>query len=131
MEVSQDIPNETFESIPLEEWTSDYWRSPILDDDASMAAFVDGRLAAITLIRIDRPSGRAQNNLAGTLREFRGRGLATLLKSHSLRRAAELGATIAITDNEEANAPMLAVNTRLGYRPFARRLTWERVTTRP
>ena len=127
MEVSQDIPNETFESIPLEEWTSDYWRSPILDDDASMAAFVDGRLAAITLIRIDRPSGRAQNNLAGTLREFRGRGLATLLKSHSLRRAAELGATIAITDNEEANAPMLAVNTRLGYRPFARRLTWERV----
>ena len=22
---------------------------------------------------------------------------------------------------------MLAVNTRLGYRPFARRLTWERV----
>ena len=47
------------------------------------------------MIRIDRPSGRAQNNLAGTLREFRGRGLATLLKSHSLRRAAELGATIA------------------------------------
>ena len=92
-----------------------------------MAAFVDGRLAAITLIRIDRPSGRAQNNLAGTLREFRGRGLATLLKSHSLRRAAELGVTIAITDNEEANAPMLAVNLRLGYRPFARRLTWERV----
>ena len=127
MEVSQDIPNETFEHLPLEEWKSEFWRSPILDDDASLAAFVDGRLAALTMIRIDRPSGRAQNNLAGTLREFRGRGLATLLKSHSLRRAAELGVTIAITDNEEANAPMLAVNTRLGYRPFARRLTWERV----
>ena len=129
MEVSQDIPNETFESVPLDEWTSEYWRSPIVDDDASLAAFVDGRLAALTMIRIDRASGRAQNNLAGTRREFRGRGLATLLKSHSLRRAAELGATIVITDNEEENAPMLAVNTKLGYRSFARRLTWERTTT--
>ena len=54
MEVSQDIPNETFESVPLDEWTSEYWRSPIVDDDASLAAFVDGRLAAITMIRIDR-----------------------------------------------------------------------------
>ena len=105
MEVSQDIPNETFESLPLDEWVSEFWRSPILDDDASLVAFVDGRLAAITMIRVDRASGRAQNNLAGTLREFRGRGLATLLKSHSLRRAADLGATIAITDNEEQNAP--------------------------
>ena len=126
MEVSQDIPNETFESLTLEEWTRAYWRSPVLDDDASLVAFVDGQLAGMTMIRIDRESGRAQNNLAGTLREFRGRGLATLLKSHSLRRAAELGATIVITDNDVENAPMLAINTKLGYRPYARRLTWER-----
>jgi GNAT superfamily N-acetyltransferase len=127
MEVSKDIPNETFESLTLEEWTNEYWRSPVLDDEASLVAFVDGRLAGMTMIRIDRASGRAQNNLAGTLREFRGRGLATLLKSHSLRRAAELGATIVITDNDVENAPMLAINTKLGYRPYARRLTWERL----
>jgi GNAT superfamily N-acetyltransferase len=126
MEVSQDIPNETFESLTLEEWTSEYWRSPVLDDDASLVAFVDGRLAGMTMIRIDRASGRAQNNLAGVLREFRGRGLAMLLKSHSLRRAAELGVTIVITDNDVENAPMLAINRKLGYRPYARRLTWER-----
>jgi len=34
--------------------------------------------------------------------------------------------TIALTDNDETNAPMLAVNQRLGYRPFTRRLEWER-----
>jgi hypothetical protein len=34
--------------------------------------------------------------------------------------------TIALTDNDETNAPMLAVNQRLDYRPFARRLEWER-----
>ncbi len=87
---------------------------------------MDGELAAVTMIRVDRPSGRAKNNLAGVRAPYRGRGLATVIKSHSLRRAAELGATIALTDNDETNAPMLAVNTRLGYRPYARRLEWER-----
>jgi GNAT superfamily N-acetyltransferase len=126
LEASRDIPNETFDGVTFEEWRSEFWRTPLVDDDASLAAYVDGELAAMTMIRIDRPSGRAQNNLAGTRQRFRGRGLATLLKSHSLRRAAALGATIATTGNDETNAPMLAVNAKLGYRPFARHLEWER-----
>jgi GNAT superfamily N-acetyltransferase len=129
MEVSPDIPNEEFDSITLEEWVETFWRSPLIDDRASLAGYVDGELAAVTMIRVDPPSGRAQNNLAGVRRQYRGRGLALLLKSHSLRRAAALGATIAITDNDETNAPMLAVNTKLGYRPLARRLEWERRST--
>jgi GNAT superfamily N-acetyltransferase len=127
LEVSNDIPNEDFDAIGLEDWKRLFWRSPLIDDDASLVALVDGELAGVTMIRVDRPSGRAQNNLCGVRRHYRGRALALLLKSHSLRRAAELGATIALTDNDETNAPMLAVNTRLGYRPYARRLEWERV----
>ena len=123
LELSPDIPNEGFEAIELEEWKAAFWRSPLIDDDASLVALVDGELAGLTMIRLDRPSGRAQNNLCGVRRPHRGRGL---LKSHSLHRAAELGATIALTDNDETNAPMLAVNRRLGYTPFARRLEWER-----
>jgi GNAT superfamily N-acetyltransferase len=103
----------------------EYWRVPTIDDEASLAAIVDGALVAATMIRVDRSSGRAHNNLTGTLRGYRGRGLATVLKSHSLDRAAALGATIAVTDYDETNAPMLAVNAKLGYRPFARRLIWE------
>ncbi|HET6601464.1 MAG TPA: GNAT family N-acetyltransferase [Gaiella sp.] len=133
LEVSRDIPNEDYDAIELEEWKAEFWRGPLIDDDASLVALVDGRVVGMTLIRIDRPSGRAQSNLCGVRRQYRGRGLAVLLKSHSLRRAAELGATIALTDNDETNAPMLAVNQRLGYRPFARRLEWERaaVTSAP
>ena len=133
LELSRDIPNEDYDAIELEEWKATFWQSPLIDDDASLLALVDGRLAGLTMIRIDRPSGRAQNNLCGVRRPYRGRGLALLLKSHSLRRAAELGATIALTDNDETNAPMLAVNQRLGYGPFARRLEWERAaaTTSP
>lgn len=126
LEVSQDIPNEEYDAIELDEWAAEFWNTPLVDRDASLAVLVDGELAGVTMIRVDRPSGRAYNNLCGVRRPYRGRGLALLLKSHSLRRAAELGATIALTDNDETNMPMLAVNTRLGYRPFARRLEWER-----
>jgi GNAT superfamily N-acetyltransferase len=129
MELSGDIPNETYDAIALGEWLSEYWRSPMIDDEASLAAFVDGSLAGLTMIRVDRPSGRAQNNLSGVRRSYRGRGLATILKSHSLHRAGQLGVTIALTDNDETNAPMLAVNTKLGYRPLARRIEWERRAT--
>jgi surface antigen len=47
------------------------------------------------------------------------------MKTHSLHRAAELGATVAATENDETNAAMLAVNTALGYRPSSRRVEWE------
>jgi GNAT superfamily N-acetyltransferase len=126
LELSRDIPNEEYDAIELEEWKAEFWKGPLIDEDASLVALVDGELAGLTMIRVDRPSGRAQNNLCGVRRPYRGRGLALLLKSHSLRRAAGLGATIALTDNDETNAPMLAVNARLGYRPYARRLEWER-----
>jgi GNAT superfamily N-acetyltransferase len=127
MEVSNDIPNEEFDGLSFDEWRNEFWRSPMLDQDASLVAYVGDDLAALTMIRVDAPSGRAQNNVTGTRRAFRGRGLARLLKTHSLHLAAQLGATIALTGNDETNAPMLAVNTKLGYRPFSRRLEWERV----
>ena len=127
LETSRDIPGEeNFDAMELSDWTRRFWHTPFADDEASLVAYVDGRLAALTMLRVDRPSGRAENNLTATRREFRGRGLARLLKSHSLHRAAEAGATRAITDNDETNVPMLAVNRALGYRPFARRVEWER-----
>ena len=57
------------------------------------------------------------NDMTGTLREFRGRGLARLLKLHQLEWAARDGIASVMTENDETNAAMLAVNTRLGYVP--------------
>jgi hypothetical protein len=47
----------------------------------------------------------------------RGRGLAKLAKSVAPHRARDAGLTRAYTSNDEVNAPMLAVNGWLGYRP--------------
>ena len=126
LEVSDDVPgDESFEAMTLDDWTQRFWRSPVVDDECSLVAYVDGELAGLTMLRVDRPTGRAHNNITGVRRAYRGRGLARLLKTHSLHRAGELGVTVAATENDETNGPMLAVNTRLGYRPSSRRVEWE------
>jgi GNAT superfamily N-acetyltransferase len=126
LEVSRDIPGESgVNGWTLAEWTAQFWHTPMCDPDLSLVAYVDDELAAVTMLRFDAPSGRAMNALSGTRSAYRGRGLAHLLKSHSLRLAARAGATLAITSNEDRNAPMLAVNTALGYQPYSRRVEWE------
>jgi RimJ/RimL family protein N-acetyltransferase len=65
----------------------------------------------------------------GTLRAYRGRGLALAVKLASIAWAREHGVTSMQTNNDETNAPMLAINRRLGYRPAGRRVEWVRAGT--
>ena len=125
---SLDIPDDdTWDHMPLAEWTREFWERPTLDRDASMAAVVEGEVVAITMIHVDSATRRAQNDITGTLSDHRGRGLAHLVKLESLRRVAAKGVTTVFTWNDETNAPMLAVNTRLGYRPCSSWLSWKRI----
>ncbi|WP_019588449.1 GNAT family N-acetyltransferase [Deinococcus apachensis] len=57
----------------------------------------------------------AYNELTATHPQARGRGLALPLKLHAIRRAREAGLTVMRTNNHSSNAPMLAVNRRLGF----------------
>ncbi|MPY67856.1 GNAT family N-acetyltransferase [Deinococcus sp. SDU3-2] len=53
--------------------------------------------------------------LTGVTRAARGQGVATLLKLHAIRAGRSLGGTLIRTDNASDNAPMLAINDRLGF----------------
>ena len=55
---------------------------------------------------------------------LQGRGLGLLVKQHSLARAAAAGITLVTTQNDDTNAPMLAINRKLGYRPRSVGCTW-------
>jgi GNAT superfamily N-acetyltransferase len=48
-------------------------------------------------------------------RDWRGKGLATALKAFGLNHARAAGMKEILTENAAANAPMLAVNRKLGY----------------
>lgn len=118
----------SFDGMPFDEWMMRVWHHPDHDKDVSTVALVDGVPAAFTFMEVNRDSGRAWTNGTATLREYRGRGLAKLVKSVALRKAADCGVTIALTANDFTNKPMLAVNDWLGYKPVGR--TWSYVRTR-
>jgi len=110
--------------LAYDSWLDRYWRHPLLDHEASTVALVGGKAVVATMLMIDRESGRGQNSGTGTLPGHRGRGLATLAKRASLSRAAELGCTVIYTGNDATNAPMLAINRKLGYQPCSTELAW-------
>jgi GNAT superfamily N-acetyltransferase len=126
-ETTQDIPlDQPVGEVPYEEWLPRYWHMPMLDYDSSLVLLVDGEPAAFTLAVADPESRRCDSGMTGTLRRFRGRGFAELVKRHSLARVHASGIDVALTMNDETNAPMLRVNERIGYRPSGARVTFSR-----
>jgi GNAT superfamily N-acetyltransferase len=101
---------------PYETWRYEIWDNDDLDRGVSTLAVKDGRVLAFTLLL--RNGTRLWSDMTATVPEFRGRGLAGLIKRAALMRAAQGGATVAYTANSEGNRPMLAINERLGYRPL-------------
>jgi len=125
-EAMQDVPGEVaMDDVAFEQWLEDYWRHPDTDLDTSVAAVIDGRPVAFSHLRL-AAGGRAVTEMTGTLREFRGRGLAQLAKRATLVNAARRGVELVFTENDETNEPMLRVNEHLGYRPVGSTLAWSR-----
>lgn len=60
----------------------------------------------------------AYHDMTAVLRAYRGRGIARELKNATIAWSIENGLTALETGNDEANAPMRAVNARLGYQPL-------------
>ncbi|MEN8707835.1 MAG: hypothetical protein ABF306_17010 [Nocardioides marinisabuli] len=92
---------------------------------ASLLSSSQGARSVGVLARVDgRPAAIAQGTVVGE--DFfiaytgvdpvhRGRGLALMVKMEAHRRAAAAGATLCLTENEEHNRGIRAVNAALGY----------------
>ncbi len=90
------------------------WDEPDADLESSTAVLDEsGSVAAFTLLNVS--GERAQHGFTGTVREHRGRGLATAAKRQALRKAAARGVTRVTTSNAEENAAMRAINRKLGF----------------
>jgi GNAT superfamily N-acetyltransferase len=112
--------------MPFAEWRAEVWEDPSFTHDGSFVAVADGTAAAIALLYVAPELGRGVNAFTATLPQFRGRGLATAAKVATMRWAAANGITRVSTTNDDTNAPMLAINARLGYQPLGRVLTMRR-----
>ncbi|MFJ2744114.1 GNAT family N-acetyltransferase [Streptomyces sp. NPDC087440] len=98
-----------------EDWLAHDWHDPLHDRALSSIVIApDGRIAAFATAHSDG-GDRYRSGMTGVRRDFRGLGLAKAVKSHSLHKARAAGHRLAVTSNDDANAPMRAVNTWFGY----------------
>jgi mycothiol synthase len=72
-----------------------------------------------SLMMLPGSTTTAYHDMTAVLRAFRGRGIARELKRATVAWAIDHGLTRLETGNDEDNAPMRAVNARLGYEPLA------------
>ncbi|MEV5965709.1 GNAT family N-acetyltransferase [Kribbella sp. NPDC051952] len=111
---SLDEPSDSpLDAIAYDRWLEETWQSPGMDKALSVAAMAGDEMVCFTVIETD--GDRAWSGMTGTIPSYRGRGLAKLVKSVALRRAAAAGITHAYTSNDDENGPMLAINNWLGY----------------
>jgi GNAT superfamily N-acetyltransferase len=85
--------------------------------DTQILASHGNRWVGLSAIGIYPADKHAYNAFTGVLREYRGRGLAQALKVKTILLARKEGMHYIRTHNDSKNAPMLAINHKLGYQP--------------
>jgi mycothiol synthase len=115
VEAAPDIPTEG----EVEAWPFDRWRSAVLEaptalPEASVVAVANGEVVGSAVLSA-LSDGAAEHGLTAVRRAWRGRGIATALKSAQIEWARRGGYTELYTSNDEANLAMRGINARLGY----------------
>jgi mycothiol synthase len=115
VEAAPDIPTEG----EVEAWPFDRWRSAVLEaptalPEASVVAVANGEVVGSAVLSA-LSDGAAEHGLTAVRRAWRGRGIATALKSAQIEWARRGGYTELHTSNDEANLAMRGINARLGY----------------
>jgi GNAT superfamily N-acetyltransferase len=95
-------------------------------DGVALVALHDSEWIGTAIVVPQGPDG-AWNEFTGVLPERRGAGIATALKVLATNEAIARGWAWIETINDAGNAPMLAVNRALGYRPTAGTLFLRRI----
>lgn len=96
------------------------WRQRVLGAsslrlDCIWVAIDGGRFVGLTKTGWKAPTRTMYTDFTGVHPEYRGRGIALALKLLSVETARRYGALYMRTNNSEKNAPMLAVNRKMGY----------------
>jgi len=76
-----------------------------------------GAVIGLAAVGFFEHTNRASNMITGVDRAYRGRRIALALKLLTIRYAKARGSDAIVTNNDSQNAPMLAINHKLGYVP--------------
>lgn len=119
--IDPDVPTNEgrSETPPFEEFEK-YFDRPEWDANALLlAANEAGDWVGVSQLGFQESTNIAWTFLTGVLPEFRGQGIAYALKLRTLDAARARGCPLILTENHEDNAPMRAINKKLGFVPDA------------
>lgn len=120
--VFRDIPTHDVHSEfpPYEDWVKQLDgpefdpRAVILAEDGGSGAWV-----GLSTLAFQEGTNIAWTPITGVLPDYRGRGIALALKLRVIQAAQARGCRLILTENHEDNAPMRAINKKLGFTPDA------------
>jgi GNAT superfamily N-acetyltransferase len=116
-EAMRDVPSpEPRNPPPFEAIRHIFFEGEGVHPETSILAVRDGRVVGLT---VTTQSGErlAHTAFTGVARSDRGRGLALAMKLRAIAALRAAGVALFGTSNDEGNAPMRGINTRLGYVP--------------
>ena len=123
LETSRDVPRlGPPVSFSLEQYVELAFDGPgFLPEGMFLARAGDLYVAMSSLERLSTEPETLQVGFTGTLRPYRGRGLASELKARAVEFARAHGYRYLRTVNDSANRPIWSINEKLGFRPIT---TW-------
>lgn len=99
----------------FEQYTRDEHESFGFTGDGVFVAEFGGEWVAMSAVRPRPVERQMHTDYTGVRREHRGKGLAQVLKALAVDYAKSRGIERLITNNDERNAPMLAINRKMGF----------------
>jgi GNAT superfamily N-acetyltransferase len=118
LEASADIPGDGAYEPTFEQWRSFEIERPSRRPELSFLALEEGRVVGFASLDVFGDSTTGYHGLTAVARSARRRGVGRALKLAQIRAAAEAGLTRLVTESEERNVAMRALNESLGYRPL-------------
>jgi mycothiol synthase len=107
----------SYTPTPYERFVSFNFEVPgFLPEAFFLARKADRYVGVSSLELLPAEPGVLHQIFTGTLREFRGHGIATELKRRTVAYGQEHGFRFIRTSNDSLNRPMWAINEKLGYR---------------
>ena len=112
-----DIPGFDGEFAPVEDFTRSVFQASWYRPEGQIVALDGEDMIGLAAVGYFPETNSMYNMFTGVVPAYRGRHIALALKLLSLRLARQYGVDYIRTNNDADNAPMLAVNHKLGYQP--------------
>jgi len=113
--LARDVPGHDGDFMPFEQFQKTVCSASWYRPDGEIIAVIGDTWVGMAAVGYFQNTNSMYNMFTGVDPAWRGRGIALALKLLAIARARHYSATYISTNNDSENAPMLAINRRLGY----------------